>query len=209
MTTPAGTLSDLYLRAEYLANCLYNFPYIDPSSVQSSVRRDAALMSIIATAHKTTIGPDGKTQQTTIDAAERIRLQAEFKTRIYTLLERCLVEDPEHGPAFLLYPIVAGFNTRAKDRPMLIAIYERFLPHVEKIEKNTHAYDLIAEDIRNIGPGVNQLHKVERHLADFYYGLAKLYFDEKQPVLAKKAYDRSNKLCNKIYSRKKERSVFF
>jgi len=189
----------LFLQAKDLAECLYNFPYIVPSAVPLSVRQDTSLMNIIATAHQTTIGPDGKTQQTTIDAAERIRLQAEFKTRIYALLDRCLDEDPEHGPAFLLYPRVAEYNTRAKDRNALIVLYERFLPLVDKVQKNTKAYDLIKKDID--GMGGNYFHKVERHLADFHYELAKLYKDTNQPILAKAEYSKANKLVPQIYGR--------
>lgn len=108
--------SALYRRAKDLVQCLVDFPYKDTSSVPPSVRQDRPLMEIITAAHRTTIGPDGNTQQTTIDASERIRLQAEFKTRIYMLLNKCLIEDPEHAPAFLLYPKVADWNTRAADR---------------------------------------------------------------------------------------------
>lgn len=178
------TSSDLYFQAKDLANCLYKFPYMEPSATPSSVKKDKELMRIIADTHRTTISPGGGTQQTTISAAERIRLQAEFKERIYTLLESCIANDPDHGPAFLLYPIVAGFNTRAKDRPAIIALYERFRTGVDRIEKGTRAYDLIAYDIRHIVAGKNQLHKVERHLADFYYEMAILYHDEKKPILA-------------------------
>lgn len=193
------TTSSLFQQAKDIAECLYNFPYIASSEVPLLVRQDTALMNIIATAYQTTIGPDGKTQQTTIDAAERIRLQAEFKTRIFALLDKCLEEDPEHGPAFLLYPRVAEYNTRAKDRNELIALYERFLPLVDKVQKNTKAYDLIKKDID--GMGGNYFHKVERHLADFHYELAKLYKDTNRPILAKTEYSKANKLIPQIYGR--------
>lgn len=203
MTISGSALSELYLRAKDLAKCLYNFPYTAPSSVPLSVRNDSELMSIITTTHKTTIGPGGKTQQTTIDAAERIRLQAEFKKRIYALLEKCLIEDPEHGPAFLLYPKVAEFNTRAKDRSALITLFERFLPFVDKVQKDTRAYRLIAQDIQ--GMSGNYFEKVERHLADFHYGLAVLYKNSKLPVLANEELDKASKLVPQIYGREADK----
>jgi hypothetical protein len=85
MNEDAATPSALYRRAKDLAQCLFDFPYKDPSSGPPSVLQDRPLMEIIKTAHQTTIGPDGNTKQTTIDAAERIRLQAEVKTRIYEM----------------------------------------------------------------------------------------------------------------------------
>jgi len=191
--------SSLFQQAKDVAECLYNFPYTASSEVPLSIRHDTALMNIIDTAHQTTIGPDGKTQQTTIDAAERIGLQAEFKKRIFALLDKCLEEDPEHGPAFLLYPRVAEYNTRAKDRNELIALYERFLPLVDKVQKNTKAYDLIKKDID--GMGGNYFHRVERHLADFHYELAKLYKNTDQAILAKTEYSKANKLIPQVYGR--------
>jgi tetratricopeptide (TPR) repeat protein len=191
--------STIFQQAKDVAECLNNFPYIAPSEVPLTVRQDTALLNIVATAYQTTIGPDGKTQQTTIDAAERIRLQAEFKTRIFVLLDKCLEEDPEHGPAFLLYPKVAEYNTRAKDRNELIALYESFLPLVDKVQKNTKAYDLIKKDID--GMGGNYFHKVERHLADFHYGLARLYKDTNRAIEAKTEYSKANKLIPQIYGR--------
>lgn len=189
----------LYQKAKDLAGCLYAFPYQPPSDVPYSVKQDTALMSIIIETHKTTIGTDGKTQQTIIDAAERIHLQSEFKTRIFSLLERCLAADPEYAPAFLLYPKVAEYNTRAADRERLIAIGERFLPLVESAIKGTKAYNLIKSDID--GMSGNCFEKVERHLADFHYDLARLYLKSGDDHKAKAQYKKSCKLCSKVYGR--------
>ncbi len=191
--------SILYRNAKELSECLYDFPYQSPSSVPSSVQQNRHIMSIISSTYPTTRALDGKTQQTTIDAAERIRLQTEFKIIIHELLEECLLQDHEHAPAFLLYPRIAEFNTRAKNRKSLILLFERFLPMVEAVKKDTHGYDLIKEDIE--GMGGNCFDKVERHLADYHYELAKLYRDTKQDVLAKAEYSKANKLCSKIYGR--------
>jgi len=192
----AGTL---YQKAKDLAGCLYNFPYQSPSIVPYSVKQDEVLMGIIIETHKTTIGPDGKTQQTTIDAAERIRLQSEFKTRIFALLEKCLAADPEYGPAFLLYPKVAEYNTRAADRERLISLGERFLPLVEGTIKGTKPYNLIKSDID--GMFGNCFEKVERHLADFHYDLALLYLKTGADDQAYIQYKKACKLCGKVYGR--------
>jgi hypothetical protein len=189
----------LYQKAEDLAGCLYGFPYQAPSEVPPSVKQDRMLMEIITETHKTTIGPDGKIQQTTIDAAERIRLQAEFKARIYVLLDQCLAQDPEHGPALLLYPRVAEYNTRAKDREPLIALNERLLPRIDEIRKGTRAYKLIEINIEGLGG--NCFDMVERHLADFHYELAVLYKKTDQDGLARTEYRKACKLCPKIYGR--------
>lgn len=127
--------STLYGKAKDFAQCLFDFPYKEPSSVPPSVRLDGPLMEIITGGYQTTIGPDGNTRQTTIDASDRIKLQAEFKTRIYALLDNCLAEDPEYAPALLLYPKVADWNTRAADRRFLIELYERLLPAAERVTK--------------------------------------------------------------------------
>jgi hypothetical protein len=185
--------------AKELVQCLYGIPYMAPAEVTFSVRSDNELMAIIADSYQTTRAPDGSTQQTTIDAAERIRLQAVFKERIYPLLEQCLAADPEHGPAFLLYPRVAEYNTRAKDRPALIAIFERFLPNVERSVKGSRAYELIKKDID--GMGGNCFDKAERHLADYHYDLAGLYLKEDQEESAKVQYQKACTLCPKIYGR--------
>jgi tetratricopeptide (TPR) repeat protein len=194
---------ECFIEAEELAGCLYGFPYQPPSGVPLSVRKDKELMAIIADTYPTTRAPDGSTQQTTISAAERIRLQAEFKKRIYPLLEQCLAADPEHAPAFLLFPRVAEYNTRAKDRINLIAIFERFLPFVDAVVKGTRAYNYIKNEID--GMGGNCFEMVERHLADYHYDLAKLYNDTKQIDSAKAQYKRAGKLCPKIYGRGKDK----
>jgi len=188
-----------YQKAKELAECLFNFPYLAPSDVPDSIRDDKELLDIITETYKTTIGPDGKTQQTTIDAAERIRLQAEFKKRIYKILDECLAQEPQHGPALLLYPAVAEYNTRAKDRELLIELYERLLPLVEEINKGTNAYKLIEVDIDGLGG--NLFDKVERHLADFHYGLARLYVAANKTGLARSEYNKACKLCPQIYGR--------
>lgn len=190
----------LYEKAKELAECLYIFPYQAPSEVPQSVKQDILLMDLITETHKTTIGADGKKQQTTIDAAERMRLQEEFKTRIYALLDKCLAEDPEHGPALLLYPKVAEYNTRARHREDLIALGERLLPRVENIRKGSNAYRLIELDIECFGSG-NCFNMVERHLADFHYDLAVLYKKEAQDGKARTEYRKACKLCPKIYGR--------
>lgn len=188
----------LFQKADELATCLYGIPYIPPAEAPLSVRTDKELMAIIADSYQTTRAPDGSTQQTTIDAAERIRLQTVFKERIYPLLEQCLAADLEHGPAFLLYPRVAEYNTRAKDRPALIAFFERFLPQVDAAVKGSRAYDLIKKDIDGMGSG-NCFDKVERHLADYHYDLAALYLKETQKGSARTEYRKACKLCPKIY----------
>jgi len=172
------TPDSLYHRAKALSKCLFDFPYTNPSSVPPSVREDKPLMDIIVSAHHTTIGSDGKTQQITIDSAERIRLQAEFKTRIYALLDKCLSADPEYAPAILLYPKVAEWNTRAADSAGLIELYERLLPRVDQIKKGTRAYSLIEKDIK--GTGGNFYDQVERYTADFLFELGDLYLKTDQ-----------------------------
>lgn len=189
----------LYRRAKELSASLFGFPYQAPTDVPPSVQQDKPLMDIVSAAYKTTINAEGGAQQTTIDPAERIRLQTEFKTRIYTLLEECLTKEPEHGPALLLYSVVAEYNTRAKDRQFLIELKELLLPRVDAIRKGSRAYKLIAVEIE--GMGGNCFDKVERHLADFHYDLAKLYMATSQPDLAKAEYSKANKLCSKIYGR--------
>lgn len=192
-----------YLEAEELAQCLYGIPYMSPHEAPLSVRSDNELMAIIADSYQTTRAPDGSTQQSTLEAAERIRLQSVFKERIYPLLERCLAADPEHALAFMLYPRVAEHNTRAKDRPTLIALYERFLPNVESAVKGSRAYAFIAKDIE--GMGGNCFDKVGRHLADYHYELARLYLKENREDLAKVEYKKAGKLCPKIYGRGKDK----
>jgi len=174
-----------------------------PSSVPLSVRKDLELMAIITDTYKTTRAPDGTIQQTTIDAAERIRLQAEFKKRIYPLLEQCLAVDPDHAPAFLLYPRVAEFNTRAKDRDDLIALFERFLPSVDAVVKGTKDYVYIEKDIE--GMGGNCFDKVERHLADYHYDLAMLYNENGQAEQAESEYSKSCILCPMIYGQSEDK----
>lgn len=187
----------LYQKAKDLAVCLYNFPYQAPSEVPHSVKQDTALMSIITETHQTTIGADGKTQQTTIDADDRMRLQAEFKSRIYAFLDKCLSQDPEYGPALLLYPKVAEYNTRARHREELIALGERLLPRVEAISKGAKAYRFIELDVDGLNG--NCFDKVERHLADFHYDLAVLYQKAGQSDQAEVQYTKSCNLCPKIY----------
>jgi hypothetical protein len=197
---PVNSPGDPYFQeAKELTQCLYNFPYQAPSGVPLSVRKYQELMTIITDTYQTTRAPDGSTQQTTIDAAERIRLQVEFKKRIYPLLDKCLADDPEHAPAFLLYPRVAEYNTRAKDRHDLIAMFERFLPQVDAVVKGSRGYALIKKDID--GMGGNCFEKVERHLADYHYELAKLYIKADGVEQAKAEYKKSGKLCPKIYGR--------
>lgn len=188
-----------FIEAKNLAECLYAFPYQAPSDVPISVRQDKELMAIIATVFQTTIGPTGGTQQTTIDAAERMRLQEEFKSRIYKLLERCLADDPAYAPAYLLYPKVAAYNTRARHRPSLIQLHERFLPAVDLIANGTRGYDLIADDIKGVHGSCYEM--VERHLADFHYDLAVLYKKETQSHRAEEEYRKAIALCPKIYGR--------
>src|SRR3989304_316091 len=118
----ADTPEFLYNQAKLISEYLFQFPCIHPSSVDPSLRKDKPLMDIIILGHKTTIGSDGRTCQTTFDAAERIKYQVEFKKRIYELLDKCLSLDSDFAPAFLLYPKVAEWNTRAVDRPSIIAI---------------------------------------------------------------------------------------
>ena len=186
-----------YQKAKKLAECLYCFPYQSPRDVPSSVKKDKTLMAIITAAYSTTRGLNGQTQQTTIYAAERIRLQAEFKSRIYRLLERCLSADPEHAPAFLLYPKVAEYNTRAPDRYELIALYERFLPMVDGVAVGSKGYSLIEEDIKDLGGSC--FDQVERHLADYHYDLAVLYRKTDQNNLAMTEYQKACSLCPEIY----------
>jgi hypothetical protein len=201
---PVTSPGDPYFReAKALAQCLYDFPYQAPSAVPLPVRKYQELMAIITDTYQTTQAPDGTTQQTTIDAAERIRLQAEFKRRIYPLLDKCLADDLEHAPAFLLYPRVAEYNTRAKDRPDLIAMFERFLPQVDVVMKGSRGYALIKKDIR--GMRGNCFEKVERHLADYHYDLAVLYNKEGHEEQSKAEYQKACKLCPKIYGREPDK----
>ncbi len=188
-----------FWKAKELTECLYGIPYMSPAEAPRSVRSVKELMTIIADSYQSTKALDGSTQQTTIDAVERIRLQTVFKERIYPLLEQCLAVDPEHGPAFLLYPRVAEFNTRAKDRPALIALFERFLPMVNNIVKGNRAYNLIKHDIE--GMNGNCFEKVERHLADYHYNIAVLYLKNNQDSLAISEYHKACKLCPIIYGR--------
>lgn len=192
-----------FQKAKKLAECLYGFPYQSPSDMPLSVRKDKELMGIISDTYLTTRAPDGTTQQTTIEPAERIRLQAEFKKRIYLLLEKCLVANPDHAPAFLLYPRIAEYNTRAGDRDTLIAMFERFLPQVNSVIEGTRAYDLIKEDIEGLGG--NCFDKVERHLAHYHYDLAVLYSKEGQGDSAEIEYQKACQLCSKIYGRDKDK----
>lgn len=186
-----------YQKAKNLAECLYCFPYQSPHDVHSSIKKDKPLMAIITTAYSTTRGQNGQTQQATIEAAERIRLQAEFKSRIYRLLEQCLSADPEHVPALLLYLKVAEYNTRAPDRYELIALYERFLPMVDGVAVGSKGYSLIKEDIKDLGG--NCFDQVERHLADYHYNLAVLYRKTDQSDSAMTEYQKACTLCPKIY----------
>jgi tetratricopeptide (TPR) repeat protein len=114
-------------------------------------------------------------------------------------LEQCLAADPDYAPAFLLYPRVAEYNTRAKDRNDLITLFERFLPSVDAAVKGTRAYDYIKKNIE--GMGGNCFDKVERHLADYHCDLAVLYKQTGQIDLAKTEYKKAGKLCPKIYGR--------
>lgn len=190
--------SELYQKGKALSQCLFDFPYIDPSTVPSSVRQDKPLMDIIVAAHITTVGSNGQTQQTTIDAADRIRLQGEFKTRIYALLDKCLAEEPEHGPALLLYPKVAEWNTRAGDRESLIALNERLLPHIERIIKGSRGYALIEKDIERISG--NYFEQVERWLADFHYELGQIYLKEDRFQDAVRQIEKAGTLMPPIYA---------
>lgn len=192
-----------YLEAEELAQCLYGIPYMSPHEAPLSVRSDNELMAIIADSYQTTRAPDGLTQQSALEAAERIRLQSVFKERIYPLLERCLAADPEHALAFMLYPRVAEHNTRAKDRPALIALYERFLPNVERTVKGTRTYTFIAKNIK--GMAGNCFDKVERYLADYHYDLARLYLSERRETSAKAEYNKACELCPQIYGCEKDK----
>lgn len=184
------TPESLYNQAKLISEYLFQFPYIDPSTVDPSLRKDKPLMDIIILGHKTTIGSDGKTCQATLDAAERIRYQAEFKKRIYELLDKCLSLDPDFAPAFFLYPKVAEWNTRASDRPGLISIYEKFLSRVDKVTEGSREYSLIEEDIKCFGSG-NYFDRVERHLADFCFDLGNLYLKEYRLEEAIKQFDKA------------------
>ncbi len=199
----AKSSATCFQEAKELAQCLHDFPYQPSSSVPLSVRKDQELMAIIADTYLTTRAPDGSTQQTTIDAAERIRLQAEFKKKIYPLLEQCLAADPDLAPAFLLYPRVAEFNTRAKDRTDLITLFERFLPSVDAVVKGTRAYAYIEKDID--GMGRNCFDKVERHLADYHYELAVLYNKDGQDEQATAEYKKACQLCSKVYGQENDK----
>ncbi|MBI5562336.1 MAG: hypothetical protein HY894_05735 [Deltaproteobacteria bacterium] len=191
-------MSSPYKRAKELSICLFDFPYKDPATVPSSIRQDKPLMDIIVSSFRTTIGIDGRTQQSTLESGERKRLQGEFKTRIYQLLDNCLFEEPEYGPALLLYPKVAEWNSRAADRAALIALYERLLPFIEQIRKGTKGYDLIERDIE--GMYGNCFDKVERHLADFYYELGGLYIKTGRVLDAVAQYNVAENLMPPIYA---------
>lgn len=193
------TPESLYNQAKLISEYLFQFPYIDPSTIDSSLRKDKPLMDIIIFAHKTTIGIDGKTCQTTLDAAERIRYQSEFKKRIYALLDKCLSLDPNFAPTFLLYPKVAAWNTRAADRPGLISIYEKFLSKVDKVTMGSREYSLIKKDIECFGSG-NYFDRVERHLADFHYELGNLYLKQDQFQEAIKQFEKTETLLPLIYA---------
>jgi hypothetical protein len=190
-------LSPYYIQAKELAECMYCFPYTPPSEIPWSVRQDIEIMKVITETHLTTIGIDGNKQQTTLDAQEKIRFHQLFKSRIYPLLEKCLDEDSEHAPALLLYPRVAEFNTRVAHREQIIETYERFLSAVDGVVKGTRGYDLMLIDIEGICG--NSFNKVERHLADFHYDLARLYSKDENTSLAKVEYRKANKLCSTIY----------
>lgn len=155
-------------------------------------------MDIIIFAHKTTIGSDGRTCQTTIDAAERIKYQSEFKKRIYELLDKCLCLDPDFAPAFLLYPKVAEWNTRAADRPGLISIYEKFSSKVDQIAKGSRTYNLVEKDIE--GRFGNYYDQVERYLADFYYEFGNLYLKQRQLQEAITQFKKAETLMPFIYA---------
>lgn len=186
------TPESLYNQAKLISEYLFQFPYIDPATVDTSLRKDKPLMDMIIFAHKTTIGSDGSTCQTTIDAAERIKYQAEFKKRIYELLDKCLSLDIDYAPAFLLYPKVAEWNTRAADRPGLISIYERFLSRVDNITKGSREYSLIEKDTEGISG--NYYDQVERYLADFYFDLGNLYLKEDRLEEAIKQFEKAKTL---------------
>lgn len=204
VATPAVKSAHAYYQeAEELAQCLYGIPYMAPHEAPLSVRGDKELMAIIADSYQTTRAPDGSTQQSSLEAAERIRLQSVFKDRIYALLEQCLASDPEHALAFMLYPRAAEYNTRAKDRPALIALFERFLPQVDAVVKGSRGYGLIKKDIE--GMGGNCFDKVERHLADYHYELARLYLKENHEESANLEYKKAGKLCPKTYGRGKDK----
>ncbi len=189
----------LYSQAKLISKYLFQFPYIDLSSVDASLRNDMSLMDIIILGHKTTIGSDGKTRQTTLDAAERIKYQAEFKKKIYELLDKCLSLDSYFAPAFLLYPKVAEWNTRAADRPGLISIYEKFLCRVDKVTKGSREYRLIENDIECFGSG-NYFNRVERHLADFHNELGNLYLKQDRFQEAIKQFEITETLLPSIYA---------
>ena len=194
----SDTPESLYNQAKLISEYLFQFPYIDPSTVDPSLRKDKPLMDIILFAHKTTIGTDGRTCQTTIDAAERIRYQSEFKKRIYELLDKCLSLDSNFAPAFLLYPKVAEWNTRASDRPGLISIYEKFSSKLDQITKGSRAYSLIKKDIE--GRFGNYYDRVERYLADFYYEFGNLYLKQRQLQEAIKQFQKAETLMPFIYA---------
>lgn len=187
-----------YMIAKEIAQCLFDFPYRDPATVPDYVRAHGVLFEIIKTGYTTT---GGGIYQTTLDAAERMRLQDEFKKVIYDLLEKCISSNPEHSPSMLLYVKVAEFNTRVRHIPSLIQLHERFLPSIDSVIKGTRGYALIKEDI--VGLGGNCFDQVERYLADFHYDLACLYKKIGQDDLVKTEYAKANKLCSKIYRRGK------
>lgn len=192
------TPESLYIQAKLISRYLFEFPYIDPPAVDSSLHNDKPLMDIIIFAHQTTIGSDGRICQTTIDAAERIRYQAEFKKRIFDLLDKCLSSDPDYAPAFLLYPKVAEWNTRAADRQGLIILNERFLSKVDQITKGSRTYSLIEKDIKGVfGSHYDQ---VERYLADFNYELGNLYLKQDQLQQALERFKRAETLMPPIYA---------
>ena len=195
----SDTPESLYNQAKLISEYLFQFPYIDPSTVDPAIRKDKPLVDIIIFAYKTTIGSDGKIRQTTLDAAERIRYQAEFKKRIYALLDKCLSLNPDYAPAFLLYPKVAEWNTRAADRPSLITIYERFLGKVDQTTKGSKSYSLIEKDIECFGSG-NYFDRVERHLADFYYEFGNLYLKQDRLQEAIKQFKTAETLMPFIYA---------
>ncbi|MGN0920244.1 MAG: tetratricopeptide repeat protein [Cellvibrio sp.] len=201
----SDTAMEIYQLAWDISASLYSLPYQAPSDVSKTVRADDELMTIISGAYRTTINECGERCQTTISAAERIRLQNIFKLKIYQLLSECLKQNPHFAPAFLLYTQVAEFNSRAPDRENIIAIYEIFLPLVDSVVKGSLGYEYIQSDINKRGFFGNFYNKVERHTADFYCALAELYIKDGRIKEAKSVFQKANKACPQIYGKGKDR----
>lgn len=189
----------LYLRAKNISKALFAFPYAAPSDAPECVKEDRELMNIIEDSYLTTWDAAGVRQQTTMSAQDRIRLQRIFKVQIYLLLDRCLAADPMFTSAALLYVNVAKYNTRAADRPVLISLYERFLPLISQTTSGSSGYAYIQGEIKNRGGSCSNL--VERYLADFHCDLAELYNKEKHGDLAVVSFEKAVELCPQVYGK--------